>query len=65
MRTYRQQLADLLRRQEYRGMTGQITRRGYPSDYRCEVVAELFAPGGDRVVTIYLVRPDGQLAYGW
>ena len=68
-RTYRQQLGDLLRRREYRGWTGQVTRRGYPSADRGEVVAELFAPGyqfrdpsTDRA-TIYLVRPDGSVAY--
>lgn len=62
-RTYRQQLAGLLRQKTHRGWSGQVTKRGYPSSDRAEVVAELFGPDG-QVVTYHLVNPYGKLAVG-
>lgn len=62
MRTYRQQLASLLSRKDNRGATGQITARGYPSEDRCSVVAEIFGADG-KTRTYHLVRAE-RLAVG-
>jgi hypothetical protein len=55
-RTYKQQLADMLRRKEHAGWTGQVTRRGYPSEDRAEVVAELFAPNSPQATKTIILQ---------